>query len=103
MFGKVKLDEGAQKKFHEGLSFVEGILSKSPYAAGFHLTVADLALLATTSTIDVSHCKFEKKKVSSHSTTRPLNRLWIRIFWTLIRPSRPGSINVGMRLIAMKN
>ena len=49
-----QLDPETLKRYHEGIGFLDVMLADSVYAAGDHLTVADLVLLATISSIDVS-------------------------------------------------
>lgn len=56
MHGAQQLDPAALKKFHDGIGFVDTGLADSAYAAGQHLTIADIALLASISSIDVSCC-----------------------------------------------
>ncbi|XP_057377235.1 glutathione S-transferase 1-like [Daphnia carinata] len=48
--GATKLDEKALKDFGDALDFLEVFLGQNKYAAGDHLTIADIALLASAST-----------------------------------------------------
>lgn len=56
MRGAAQLDPEALKKYQEGLGFFEAKLGRYDYAAGPHLTIADLALSATIASVDVSCC-----------------------------------------------
>ncbi|XP_053680492.1 glutathione S-transferase 1-1-like [Anopheles nili] len=49
-----ELDPENVKKFDEGLEFLEAFLDKTTFAAGDRLTVADLALLASINTFEVT-------------------------------------------------
>lgn len=53
MNGATKLSETARKELSAAIDFLEGFLSSNKYAAGDHLTIADLALVATVTTIEV--------------------------------------------------
>lgn len=53
MRGATKLDEKAQANLTEALNFLEGFLSKTKYAACDHLTLADIVLVSSASTIEV--------------------------------------------------
>ena len=53
MRGATKLDEKAQANLADAINFLEGFLSKSKYAACDHLTIADIALVASASTVEV--------------------------------------------------
>ncbi|KAM3968083.1 glutathione S-transferase delta 3 [Aphomia sociella] len=52
IFGGVKPDEALLKKLEEALVFLNTFLKDHKYAAGSDLTLADLSLVATVSTID---------------------------------------------------
>ena len=52
--GATKLDEKAQKDLVDGLDTLELFLGKNKFAAGDHLTIADLVLVASASTFVVS-------------------------------------------------
>ncbi|XP_057379001.1 glutathione S-transferase 1-1-like [Daphnia carinata] len=52
MHGAKQLDPAALKNFHDGIGFVDIRLADSAYAAGQHLTIADIALVASISSID---------------------------------------------------
>lgn len=52
--GATKLDEKALKDFNEALDFLETFLGQNKYAAGDHLTIADISLVASASTFVVS-------------------------------------------------
>ena len=56
MGGANQLDPAALKKFHDGIWFLDTIIADRAYAAGQHLTIADIALVASISSIDVSSC-----------------------------------------------
>jgi len=45
-------DEEKGKKLHSNLEFLEGFLKETGYAAGNHLTIADISLLATVTTFE---------------------------------------------------
>ena len=53
MHGAKKLSETALKDLAIALDFLESFLAKTPYAAGDHLTIADIALVSSISTIEV--------------------------------------------------
>ncbi len=53
MRGATKLDEKAQANLTEALNFLEGFLSKTKYVACDHLTLADVVLVSSASTIEV--------------------------------------------------
>lgn len=60
MFGGAKkLEEKAQKDFAEGIDYFETFLGMNKYAAGDHLTIADLVLLASASTFLVRKFKLK--------------------------------------------
>nr|ATE81124.1 glutathione S-transferase [Helicoverpa armigera] len=52
IFGGAKADEALLKKLEEALQFLNTFLEGQKYAAGDKLTLADLSLVATVSTID---------------------------------------------------
>lgn len=54
MHGATKLDKKAQDDFAGAIDFLEGFLTKNKYAAGDHLTIADLSLVASASTMEVN-------------------------------------------------
>jgi glutathione S-transferase len=56
MGGAKQLDPAAMKKFHDGIGFLDTMIADRAYAAGPHLTIADIALVASISSIDVSCC-----------------------------------------------
>lgn len=53
MAGAKKLDEKTKSSLAEAVAFLEGFLSETEFAACNHLTIADVALLASASTIQV--------------------------------------------------
>jgi glutathione S-transferase len=53
MGGAKKLSESAIKDLGDAIGFLETFLSKTTYAAGDHLTIADVALVASVATIEV--------------------------------------------------
>lgn len=53
MHGATKLDKKAQDDLAGAINFLEGFLSKNKYAAGDHLTIADVSLVASASTFEV--------------------------------------------------
>nr|AFJ75818.1 glutathione s-transferase D2 [Sogatella furcifera] len=52
MFGGAPLEEEKKKKLGDALVFLDGFLEKSPFVAGENLTLADLAIVASISTIE---------------------------------------------------
>ncbi len=52
--GATKFDEKAQTDLAEALDFFETFLGQNKYAAGDHLTIADITLLASASTFLVT-------------------------------------------------
>lgn len=58
LFAKMPPDVEAFKKKKEAMAIFNEILSRSKYAAGENLTLADLSLVATTSSYDVSGFDF---------------------------------------------
>ena len=54
--GATTIDKKAQEDFSEIINFLELFLSKTTYVACDHLTVADIALMASVSTIEVIGC-----------------------------------------------
>ncbi len=64
MGGAKQLNPEALKKYHEGIGFLEAIIGGRVYAAGDHLTVADLVLVASISSMDVS-CYFFRDFIKS--------------------------------------
>uniref|UniRef100_A0A0N7ZPQ5 Glutathione S-transferase 1-1 n=1 Tax=Daphnia magna TaxID=35525 RepID=A0A0N7ZPQ5_9CRUS len=53
MGGATKLSDAAKKELSAAIDFLEGFLGSNKYAAGDHLTIADIALVSTVSTIEV--------------------------------------------------
>lgn len=53
MAGAKTLDDKAKSSLEEAVNFLEGFLNESKYAACDHLTIADIALLASASTLQV--------------------------------------------------
>ena len=51
--GATKLDEQAVKEFAVAVEYLNTFLSASKYAAGDHLTIADIVLVASASTFEV--------------------------------------------------
>ncbi|XP_060802263.1 glutathione S-transferase domain-containing protein DDB_G0274223-like [Amyelois transitella] len=60
LFGGTKADEAQHKKLEEALVFLNTFLADQTYAAGPQLTLADLSLVATVSTIDVAGISLEQ-------------------------------------------
>jgi len=56
MGGAKQLDPAALKKYHDGIGFLDTMIADRAYAAGQHLTIADLALVASIASYDVSSC-----------------------------------------------
>lgn len=54
LFGGAKPDENLLSKLEEGLELFNTFLDGAEYAAGSELSLADLSLVATVSTIDVA-------------------------------------------------
>ncbi|XP_075218826.1 glutathione S-transferase 1-1-like [Lycorma delicatula] len=52
MFGGAPFDDEKKKKLDEALGFLNTFLEKSPWAAGDNITLADLALVASVSSIE---------------------------------------------------
>lgn len=50
MGGATKIEDKAKKDFEEALGFLETFLGQNKYAAGDHLTIADVSLVASAST-----------------------------------------------------
>ena len=61
MHGATKLSESAIKDLANAIDFLETFLTKTTYVAGDHLTIADVALVASVSTIEV------KRKITDAS------------------------------------
>ncbi len=57
MGGAKKLSESAIKDLGVAIDFLETFLTKTTYAAGDHLTIADVALVASVSTIEAINYK----------------------------------------------
>lgn len=53
--GATKLDEKAKKDFAEAVDYLETFLGMNKYAAGDHLTIADIVLVASASTFLVNN------------------------------------------------
>ncbi|KAE8572972.1 glutathione S-transferase 1 [Halyomorpha halys] len=70
IFGGAPYDEEKAKKLDEAFGFLDGFLSNSTYAAGDNLTLADLALVSTVSTVEVVNYDFSKHK----NVTKWLNK-----------------------------
>lgn len=51
---KQPADPEKLKKLEEAFDVLDTFLADSPYVAGEHLTIADIALIATVSTIEIS-------------------------------------------------
>lgn len=51
--GATKMDQKAVSDMVEGIEYLEGFLGKSKYAAGDHLTLADIVLMASAVTMQV--------------------------------------------------
>ncbi|KAL1139450.1 hypothetical protein AAG570_006434 [Ranatra chinensis] len=60
MFGGAAYDEEKAKKLDEALGFLDGFLSKSAWATGDKITLADCALAASVSTIEAVGYDFSK-------------------------------------------
>jgi len=59
--GATKLDEQAVKEFAAAVEYLNNFLTASKYAAGDHLTIADIVLVASASTFEATDPKvFEK-------------------------------------------
>lgn len=56
--GATKLEEKALKDFSDALDFLEIFLGVNKYAAGDHLTIADIVLIASASTFLVRRFLF---------------------------------------------
>lgn len=54
MGGAKQLDPDVLKKYHDGLGFLDIMLARHTFAAGPHLTLADLVLVASIASVDVS-------------------------------------------------
>lgn len=67
MHGATSLDKKAQEDFAEAVGYLEHFLSKSKYAACDHLTIADIALMSSASTMEV------KVKITDRITRRSKN------------------------------
>ena len=52
--GATKLSEEKQKELAVAVEYLDGFLAKSKYAAGEHLTLADIVLVASAATMLVS-------------------------------------------------
>ncbi|XP_055546129.1 glutathione S-transferase 2-like [Wyeomyia smithii] len=57
---KATSTEAQRDRLCEALGFLETYLSRSRYAVGDHLTIADFSLVASVSAIDVCYVKLEK-------------------------------------------
>jgi hypothetical protein len=51
MGGAKQLDPAALEKYHDGIGFLDTVIGDRAYAAGQHLTIADLALVASISRV----------------------------------------------------
>ncbi|XP_068625131.1 glutathione S-transferase 1-like [Battus philenor] len=60
IFAGAPADEALLGKVHEALGFLDAFLEGYKYAAGEQLTLADLSLVSTVSTIDVVGIKLDK-------------------------------------------
>ena len=60
IFGGAPHDKEKDKKLDEALGFLDGFLGKTEWAAGDSMTLADLALLASVTTIEVVGYDFSK-------------------------------------------
>lgn len=60
MHGATQLDKKAQDEFAVAIGFLEHFLTQHKYAVGDHLTIADIALIASASTMEVKN-KFNQK------------------------------------------
>lgn len=58
--GATKIEEKAKKDFAEAIDYLETFLGMNKYAAGDHLTIADLSLLSSATTFVVR--KFQSYK-----------------------------------------
>ncbi|XP_028170042.1 glutathione S-transferase 1-1-like [Ostrinia furnacalis] len=59
VFGGAPADEALLKKLEEALKFLDTFLEGQKYSAGSELTLADLSLVATVSTIDAAGISIE--------------------------------------------
>ncbi|XP_055546087.1 glutathione S-transferase 1-1-like [Wyeomyia smithii] len=57
---KVTSTEAQRDKLYDALGFLETYLGRNRYAAGDHLTIADISLVASVSAIDLCFVKLEK-------------------------------------------
>ncbi|XP_053686818.1 glutathione S-transferase 1-like [Sabethes cyaneus] len=57
---KATSTEAQRDKLYEALGFLETYLGRSRYAAGDHLTIADVSLVASVSAIEICYVKLEK-------------------------------------------
>ena len=51
--GATQFDEAAKKDFANAVGFLDTFLSQNKYAAGDHLTIADICLMASAATFEV--------------------------------------------------
>lgn len=51
--GATKIEDKAKKDFHDGLAFLNTYLEGQKYVAGDKMTIADISVLASTSTFEV--------------------------------------------------
>lgn len=101
MQGATKLEEKAQKDLAEAVNYLETFLGQSEYAACDHLTIADLALLASASTFQVNAPRFTRDGVKvlivSHAFSLTGCRRSTAPSSITTRRSRPGWTSVKPR------
>jgi glutathione S-transferase len=51
--GQTSIDASKRKKWDEAMNYFNTFLADQDYAAGNHLTIADLSLIASASTMEV--------------------------------------------------
>lgn len=70
MGGATKLSDAAKKELSAAIDFLEGFLGSNKYAAGDHLTIADIALVSTVSTIEVKLLLINTISIQYFTTNR---------------------------------
>jgi hypothetical protein len=104
--GATKIDESAVTELHGALDFLETFLTQNKYAACDHLTIADIALVSSASTIvvrkSVNQFKFELQFIIGIFQILPLYRLPTRRFSTNIPRFRAGWKPASQRSLITK-
>ena len=62
--GATQLDEQAKKELSDAVEYLDTFLTESKYAAGDHLTIADIFLIASASTFELCQIQLLESEFS---------------------------------------